>query len=291
MRIDDILKAGEEILEKAGIGEAAIDAFYLLEHCFSISRARYFLCKKEEGGQAETKRYFELIEKRRQRIPLQHLTKEQVFMGHCFFVNEHVLIPRQDTETLVEELLPLAKGKRVLDLCTGSGCILISLALGAGLKRATGADISPQALKVAQENEKRLGAAAFVEDKTICWIETDLFHSIEEKFDLIVSNPPYIETAELERLQPEVRLHEPQEALDGKEDGLYFYRQIIQRAGEHLEKEGILAFEIGYDQGQAVCELMEAAGYRQVQLKQDLAGLDRIVIGRYSWGTDEGIKK
>lgn len=279
MKISEILAEGEQRLSQAGIEEAKLDAFYLMEHCFSISRMEYLLNPGKEASLAEEKRYFELLEKRSLRIPLQQLVGEQSFMGHSFLVDENVLIPRQDTETLVELLLPIAKGKKVLDMCTGSGCILISLALGAGLKKAVGADISPKALRVAVENGTRLKAADFVENGDISWLESDLFEKIEGAFDLIVSNPPYIETKELEGLQPEVRLYEPVLALDGKEDGLYFYRRIIKEAGAYLEKDGILAFEIGYNQGKAVKELMEMAGFYGVEVKKDLAGLDRIVIG------------
>lgn len=281
MKINEILAEGERRLKEAGIEEAKLDAFYLLEHCFSISRMDYLMNPSKKAEPLAEKRYFELLEKRQNRVPLQQLTGVQSFMGHDFFVNEHVLIPRQDTETLVELLLPFAKGKKVLDMCTGSGCILISLALGAGLKSATGADISPEALKVAKENGKRLAVADFVEDGVVSWLETDLFEKIEGKFDLIVSNPPYIESKEILKLQPEVRLFEPVLALDGKEDGLYFYRRIIEEAGQYLEKDGMLAFEIGYNQGETVKRLMEEAGCEEVLVKKDLAGLDRIVTGKW----------
>lgn len=279
MRFDEILKKGEKLLLEAGIEDSRLDAFYLFEYCFSMSRMEYLLHKDKEGNPEDEKSYFSFIEKRRNHIPLQQLTGEQAFMGHVFSVNEHVLIPRQDTEILVEELLPLAKGKRALDMCTGSGCILISLALGAGLKKAVGADISSEALKVAKKNGECLGAADFVEEGKINWIETDLFQRIEGTFDLIVSNPPYIETKELTKLMPEVRLHEPMLALDGKKDGLYFYRRIIEEASRFLAPEGTLAFEIGYNQGKAVKKLMEEAGYKNVRIKKDLAGLDRVAAG------------
>jgi release factor glutamine methyltransferase len=279
MKIKEILKRGEDTLLKAGIVDAKLDAFYLLEYCFFMSRMDYLLSQEKEGEPEKTKEYFALIEKRSRHIPLQHLTGEQVFMGHSFFVNEDVLIPRQDTESLVEVLLPLAKEKRVLDLCTGSGCILLSLALGCKLKKAVGADISPKALFVAKTNEKRLMEEALYPKEGLFWIESDLFEKIEGEFDLIVSNPPYIETKEIDTLMPEVRLYEPYLALDGKEDGLFFYRKIIEKAADYLSSDGILAFEIGYQQGEAVKSLMEAAGYQNVEVKQDLAGLDRIVIG------------
>jgi release factor glutamine methyltransferase len=279
MKIKEILKRGEDTLLKAGIVDAKLDAFYLLEYCFFMSRMDYLLSQEKEGEPEKTKEYFALIEKRSRHIPLQHLTGEQVFMGHSFFVNEDVLIPRQDTESLVEVLLSLAKEKRVLDLCTGSGCILLSLTLGCKLKKAVGADISPKALSVAKTNEKRLMEEALYPKEGLFWIESDIFEKIEGEFDLIVSNPPYIETKEIDTLMPEVRLYEPYLALDGKEDGLFFYRKIIEKAADYLSSDGILAFEIGYQQGEAVKSLMEAAGYQNVEVKQDLAGLDRIVIG------------
>lgn len=279
MNINEILKKGEQLLLEAGIAEAKWDAFYLLEHCFSMNRMEYLMYGNKEAEPEREEKYFSLIEKRSSHIPLQQLTGVQDFMGYTFQVNEHVLIPRQDTEVLVEELLPLVKGKRVLDMCTGSGCILISLALGAGLKSAMGADISKEALEVAKGNAERLKMADFVE-KAPVFIETDLFEQVTGCFDVIVSNPPYIETKELEDLMPEVRLHEPMLALDGMEDGLHFYRKIIAEAGKYLTDEGILAFEIGYNQGETVPQLMREAGFCEVKVKKDLAGLDRVVIGK-----------
>ncbi len=197
-------------------------------------------------------------------------------MGYPFYVDEHVLIPRQDTETLAEEALKVLKpGMEVLDLCTGSGCILISLMKMCEGLYGTGSDISEEALEVARKNACRLEVNA-------TFIRSSLFEHISGRYDLIVSNPPYIRTSVIQELQEEVRLHDPFIALDGKEDGLYFYREIIKAGGGYLKPGGYLMFEIGYDQGTEVASLMEKHGYRNIMVKKDLAGLDRVVSGMYN---------
>lgn len=264
-------------LQEAGVPDAKLDAWYLLEYVTGVSRARYLGHPNQEMDEEQEKKYQELIARRQQRIPLQHLTGEQYFMGHPFFVNEHVLIPRQDTEILVEEASKYLKsGMRLLDVCTGSGCILFSLLKLFPEVSGTGCDISRQALEVARENAKRLNV------QRACLVHSDLFSEITGKYDMIVSNPPYIPTEEIEKLQEEVRLFDPMIALDGKEDGLYFYRKIIRESTEYLRRGGRLLFEIGHDQGKAVTGLMEEAGYSQIMIKKDLAGLDRVVMGMYN---------
>ena len=197
-------------------------------------------------------------------------------MGYPFYVDEHVLIPRQDTETLAEEALKVLKpGMQVLDLCTGSGCILISLMKMCEGLYGTGSDISEEALEVARKNACRLEVNA-------TFIRSSLFEHISGRYDLIVSNPPYIRTSVIQELQEEVRLHDPFIALDGKEDGLYFYREIIKAGGGYLKPGGYLMFEIGYDQGTEVASLMEKHGYRNIMVKKDLEGLDRVVSGMYN---------
>ena len=197
-------------------------------------------------------------------------------MGYPFYVDEHVLIPRQDTETLAEEALKVLKpGMQVLDLCTGSGCILISLMKMCEGLYGTGSDISEEALEVARKNACRLEVNA-------TFIRSSLFEHISGRYDLIVSNPPYIRTSVIQELQEEVRLHDPFIALDGKEDGLYFSREIIKAGGGYLKPGGYLMFEIGYDQGTEVASLMEKHGYRNIMVKKDLAGLDRVVSGMYN---------
>ena len=263
-------------MKDRGIEEYQLDAWYLLEYITGISKASYYGDPNRELSAAQAEEYRKCIEKRSERIPLQHITGVQEFMGHEFFVNEHVLIPRQDTEILVEHTLhKVEDGKKVLDMCTGSGCILLSI-LKRYQVRGTGADISSEALQVAERNRKHL-ALPRVE-----WLQSDLFEKIEEKYDVIVSNPPYIQTGVIESLQEEVRLHDPYIALDGKEDGLYFYRRIIEDAKAYLEDGGWLLFEIGYDQAEPVTRLMEQAGYSEIHVKKDLSGLDRVAGARYN---------
>ncbi len=202
-------------------------------------------------------------------------------MGLEFTVNEKVLIPRQDTEILVEEVLrDLHDGSRILDMCTGSGCILISLLHYSNDCQGTGADISGDALCVARENAARI-LAGKKDDTVARFVESDLFERVEGRFDILVSNPPYIRSAVIPELAEEVRGNEPILALDGAEDGLLFYRRIIKQGKEHLCGGGRLFFEIGYDQGVAVKGMMEEAGYADVRIVKDFSGLDRVVYGRY----------
>lgn len=272
----DALEYGKQRLLECEIEDANLDAWLLLEYVSGISRSWYFIHENEEISEDDIEEYQILIEQRGRHIPLQQLTKEAYFYGMKFFVNENVLIPRQDTEVLVEQVLSLSKGKenlKLLDMCTGSGCIL--LALLANLKQAsgTGVDLSEKALEVAQRNGEELGIE-------VSWVQSDLFDKVSGSYDIIVSNPPYIETSVIEGLMDEVKLYEPRMALDGTEDGLFFYREITMQAGKYLKNNGILAFEIGYNQGKAVSEFMKENGYEEVQVLQDLAGLDRVVTGR-----------
>ena len=276
----EVLTKSAEYLSACGIEDAQNDAWLLMEFVTGISRARYLIERQKPMNGEAKERYKDLLRKRVAHIPLQHLTGEQEFMGLSFLVNEHVLIPRQDTETLVEEALKYIRpGMHILDMCTGSGCIAISLKLlgegkyMAGTIRADGVDLSEKALEVAQKNGKRLKA-------DIHWIHSDLFTNVTDRYDMIVSNPPYIQTAVIEELSEEVRLHEPMQALDGKEDGLYFYRIITDQGRDYLKENGWLLFEIGYDQGEAVKDLMETNGFQNVKILQDLAGKDRVVYGQ-----------
>lgn len=266
---------GKERLTGANVPEADLDAWYLLEWCTGVSRSHYLAYPEEAISPEQEEQYREALARRAQRIPLQQITGEQEFMGLSFLVNEHVLIPRQDTEILVEETAKfLQDGMRYLDLCTGSGCILLSLKTLRPGAEGEGADLSPEALKVAGKNRERLGLEARL-------TESDLFDKIEGTFDVIVSNPPYIKREEIESLMDEVRLHEPYMALDGHEDGLYFYRRIVEEAPGYLRKGGGLFLEIGWDQGESVSELLRQRGFSDVKVVKDLAGLDRVVEGYY----------
>lgn len=277
MTLKEALDYGKQSLENVGIEDAALDAWYLLEFLTHVTRASYFGEPFAQIEDIQWEVYKELIEKRATRIPLQHITGVQEFMGYVYKVNEHVLIPRQDTETLVEKCLNhIEDGMKVLDMCTGSACIILSLEQICRTKgiqiKGLGVDISPEALQIANENKELSNCNSEL-------IESNLFENISGKFQMIVSNPPYIPTKDIEELEKEVKLHDPMLALDGLEDGLEFYRIITKESLEYLDKGGYLLYEIGYDQGQEVSELMLERGYKDVQVIQDLAGLDRVVMG------------
>ncbi len=288
MTYRECYRIGSTDLQKAGVPDWETDARYLLEFVCGTDRNTLLAHGDMPVLKKMQEQYFNLIEKRKKRIPLQLLTGKQNFCGLDFIVNEHVLIPRGDTEILVEAALKIIKpGMRILDMCTGSGCILISiLAMTEGV-RGTGADSSGEALRVAGENGRWL----LQKDKRPDWILSDLFSAFlqnrdkgsEEqfcKYDMIVSNPPYISSDVIDTLMPEVRDFEPRQALDGSDDGLMFYRKIIKESIWFLNENGYLLFEIGYDQGRAVSEMMEAAGFADIKVIKDYAGLDRVVTGR-----------
>lgn len=276
MTYRQLYEYGVTALAQAGVEEAKLDARLLLEHICHTDRNALLVHGDSSRSEEEEQRYRACIEKRAARLPLQYITGEQEFMGLTFHVNEHTLIPRQDTEILVEEgMRHVSGGRKLLDMCTGSGCILLSLLKYSKECEGTGADISEEALKVARENCQNLGLTAK-------FIQSNLFENLsQEKYDMILSNPPYIRTAVIETLMPEVREHEPLQALDGKEDGLFFYRRITEEAGAFLEKDGWLLFEIGCDQGTQVKELMEKQGFSKVTVRKDYAGLDRVVSGQW----------
>ncbi|MBQ8878893.1 MAG: peptide chain release factor N(5)-glutamine methyltransferase [Lachnospiraceae bacterium] len=266
---------GSAQLTEAGIAEASLDARLLLEEVCGTDRGYMLVHGDNPVTDLQAGAYREYISRRKSRIPLQHITGYQEFMGLRFQVTEDVLIPRQDTETLVEEVMRyLHDGMRILDMCTGSGCILLSLLHYSNDCVGVGSDISQKALAVAKTNAESLG-------KEATFVQGDLFEPIEGKFDFIVSNPPYIPTKVIETLEAEVKDHDPISALDGMEDGLYFYRKIVDRAGEYLYPGGMLFFEIGCEQAEDVKKMMTEAGYHDVTVCKDLAGLDRVVYGTF----------
>lgn len=275
MKMETLLQQGVQKLHEAQIAEADLDAMYLLEHVFGMKRMEFLLDPQREVSEEQRANYLQKISLRAVHVPLQHIIGSQEFMGFEFLVNEHVLIPRQDTEILVEEVAKIAEGKRVLDVCTGSGCIILSLYKMCHLTKAVGVDLSPQALQVAGENGKRL-------ECDVTFLESDLFAKVDGTYDIIVSNPPYIETHVIEGLMEEVRKHEPHMALDGGEDGLNFYRSIVEQSVQYLADDGYLCFEIGCNQGAAVLSLMEQRGFTRCRIIKDLAGLDRVVMGHWS---------
>lgn len=274
MNYREAVAFGSRILTEAGVMDPELDAWYLLQMVCKIERSYYYAHGEEAVAEDRMREYEIALRKRAERIPLQYILGEQEFMGLKFKVNSGVLIPRQDTETLVEEAIRLVRpGMRVLDLCTGSGCVLVSILKNVPELSGVGSDISKQALLVAKENARYHEVEAE-------WIRSDLMDQITGEFDLIVSNPPYIPTGVIGTLMPEVRDFEPVEALDGREDGLYFYRRITAQAAEYLKPEGWLCMEIGYDQGDAVSQLMREAGFSQVEVVKDLTGNDRVVKGK-----------
>lgn len=307
MMYADCYAKGVQRLEQAGIEEAKLDARLLLEAVCHTTRQELLAHGEQPVTEEEKEVYFSAIEKRASHIPLQQITGEQDFMGLTFAVNDKVLIPRQDTEVLVEEVLRfLHDGMRILDLCTGSGCILLSLLHYSNDCRGVGTDLSAEALSVARQNAQRLGLLVeengqmpgllaeqnvplpgfleVQESPGAVFAQGDLFAALkaaDDKFDVIVSNPPYIRSDVIPTLMEEVRLHEPGLALDGGEDGLVFYRRIVQEAPAYLNGGGMLFLEIGYDQAGDVSGLLDQAGFHDIELVKDFAGNDRVVYGTW----------
>lgn len=272
---EQALIEGRQKLLEAGIEEYAVDGFLLMSESLGISKTAYYMKQKDIISDADYETYMNVIARRQTHEPLQYITGRAYFMGYEFGVNENVLIPRMDTECLVIEVEKLLNGRpaSVLDMCTGSGCIITSLMLRNPKMSGTGADISEGALQVARENATRLSC------ENVSFVQGDLFENITGKYDMIVSNPPYIRTDVITGLMEEVRSHEPYNALDGHADGLYFYREITQKASEFLEEEGFLCYEIGHDQGADVVRIMEENHFKDCRIIKDLAGLDRVVTG------------
>lgn len=268
---EQLLLDAAERLKAAGIADADIDAWYLLEFVTGMNRALYFLEKYNRPSDEEIRKFEELLEKRISHIPLQHITGRQEFMGLDFIVSEDVLCPRQDTETLVESVLEYTSGRKVLDVCTGSGCIAVALMKLGNASCCDAVDLSEAALDIAKQN-------AELNDVSINFIKSDMFEKIDGKYDIIVSNPPYIRPDVIETLMLEVREHEPLMALDGGSDGLDFYRIIAAQSKEHLEENGILAVEIGYDQWEDVSELFRQNCFRDIVRIKDLSQNDRVVM-------------
>ena len=273
MTLREAFALGKDLL-KNKIEEYETDAWLLLEGACGCTRNDLYLRGNDPLSEEQETLYKEYLEKRSRRIPVQHILGVQCFCGLDFIVTPDVLCPRQDTEVLIEEAIKrIRPGSSILDMCTGSGCIILTLLHFVKDCKGTAADLSEKALAVAVQNAKKL-------EKECTFIHSDLFENIEGRYDVIVSNPPYIATKEIEALEPEVRDMEPRMALDGMEDGLFFYRKIVSASVQYLNPDGWLMFEIGYDQGAQVSEMMKSAGYVDVKVVGDLAGLDRVVIGK-----------
>ncbi len=275
MTITQLLQYGREQLENANIPNSMNEARYMLEALLKVDRNYLFMHGPETVEDVRCEQYRQWVKKRSTHYPMQYIIGEQPFMDFTFYVDENVLIPRQDTEILVEEAVKyLSQDMQVLDLCCGSGCIGLSLGRLTGA-HVTLADVSEGAIAVTKRNAQKLGLQVKI-------ILSDLFEKIEQKYDMIVSNPPYIRSDVIPSLMEEVREYEPMLALDGREDGLYFYRRIVDEARKFLNEDGYLLFEIGYDQGDDLREILVGAGYSEIQVLKDLAGLDRVVTARYA---------
>lgn len=279
MTYNDAYRSGIQILKSAGTEAPANDAGVLL--CLAAGCDRTFLYAHGDSPLDESilYRYREMIQKRAGGYPLQYITGKQEFMSLTFEVGPGVLIPRQETELLAETAIGACRNRHaeILDMCTGSGCIAVSLAWHLPDCSVTAVDIMPEAIAMAVRNAEKNGVSG-----RIRFITGDLFSGISGKqFDIIVSNPPYIRSADINGLKPEVRDHEPVAALDGGADGLFFYRKIIHSAPEYLKRGGMLAFETGYDQAGDVAALMVSDGrFDDIGIYKDLAGLDRVVTAR-----------
>lgn len=295
--VKEMLTMGEKQLMDSDIADATRDCKILYCYMMDIPFSKIILEYQEVLQDRLCDKYFELIDRRSKGEPVQYIMGSQEFMGLEFIVNENVLIPRQDTETLVEDALEIintgtlrgedmdVKRKEwdILDLCTGSGAIGVSLARIANKVNVTCSDISEGAIKVAKENAQKHGVA-----KSVKFEQGDLFkpfskHFRKQKFDMIISNPPYIKSSVITTLQKEVCEHEPLSALDGGESGLDFYERIVSGVGSHLRKSGVLLLEIGHDQGEAVSGLLSRNGdFTSIRVLKDLANRDRIVFAKKS---------
>lgn len=283
MNYRECFEKGKRALAEVEIEEAELDARLLLEHICGTDRNTLLVHGDRTVSPEEEKQYLDAVERRSRRIPLQQITGQQEFMGLPFRVNSNVLIPRQDTEVLVEEVLKHTHdGMQILDMCTGSGCILISILHYSNDCEGLGVDVSSPALEVAEENAERLLSGRT--GVSARFLQSDLFEAVDGKYDILVSNPPYIRSTVVDTLMPEVRDYEPRIALDGEEDGLAFYRRILSDCRKNLKKGGMLFFEIGYDQAEDVKGMMEQSGFLEVTVKKDFGGLDRVVFGTLGFG-------
>ena len=288
MKYSEVLKQATEKLSLAGNKEAKLDAWYLMEEVSKMSRTQWYLDCQNEMPKEKQEEFNRMLLRLLAGEPVSYIIGTRGFMGYDFVVDENVLIPRQDTELLVEKAIIIAtkhlakkslatnESLKVLDMCTGSGCIAISidkmLRESGQQVSVSAADISEGALKTATLNNERLGA-------NVEFIHSDMFDSVSGKYNMIVSNPPYIESETVLTLDENVRNFEPHLALDGGQDGLDFYPTITKKAFTSLSKGGTLAFEIGYNQGVAVTEIMKKTGFENVEIIKDLASNDRVVIG------------
>lgn len=278
----ELYEEGRRILEQAGLPDAALDARFLLEEVCGTNLQTLLVFPEKKVTEEEVNQYRAFIQRRKDREPTAMILGEWDFMGLTFRLNKSTLIPEQDTEVLVETALEELKRRglgeaplRILDLCTGSGCILLSLLHELRNAGGLGTDLSEEALEAARENAVRLGL-----QERAAFRQGDLWEPVgDERFDLIVSNPPYVPTEVIPTLEPEVRCGEPYAALDGGEDGLVFYRRIMREAAGHLKPSGIIIVESGFDEAPQIAALMQDQKLRGIRIVKDYGGLDRVVLG------------
>ena len=274
MKLSEVLRKGEALLQNE---DAKLEAWILFSEVFGLDRGRYFLKMQEEANETAADAYFEMVHRRQSGEPVAYIIGNWEFMGLPFQVSPAVLIPRPDTETLVEAVIEWVQKKKikpaVLDLCTGSGCIAISIAKYLQCSGVDAVDISPEAIAVAQENAK-------LNHVSVGFWQGDLWEVLPagRQYDVIVSNPPYIDWSQLKELEHDVIDYEPKLALDGGEDGLVFYRRLAERTCEFLNAGGRAFWEIGYDQGKTAAEIAKSFGLNVIEVRKDLAGHDRVVI-------------
>lgn len=278
----ELYEEGRRILEQAGLPDAALDARFLLEEVCGTNLQTLLVFPEKKVTEEEVNQYRAFVQRRKDREPTAMILGEWDFMGLTFRLNKSTLIPEQDTEVLVETVLEELKRRgpgeaplRILDLCTGSGCILLSLLHELRNADGLGTDLSEEALEAARENAVRLGL-----QERAAFRQGDLWEPVgDERFDLIVSNPPYVPTDVIPTLEPEVRCGEPYAALDGGEDGLVFYRRILKEAAGHLKPSGIIIVESGFDEAAQIAALMQDQKLRGIRTVKDYGGLDRVVLG------------
>lgn len=278
----ELYEEGRRILEQAGLPDAALDARFLLEEVCGTNLQTLLVFPEKKVTEEEVNQYRAFVQRRKDREPTAMILGEWDFMGLTFRLNKSTLIPEQDTEVLVETALEELKRRglgeapfRILDLCTGSGCILLSLLHELRNAGGLGTDLSEEALEAARENAVRLGL-----QERAAFRQGDLWEPVgDERFDLIVSNPPYVPTDVIPTLEPEVRCGEPYAALDGGEDGLVFYRRILKEAAGHLKPSGIIIVESGFDEATQIAALMQDQKLRGIRTVKDYGGLDRVVLG------------
>lgn len=276
--IKEALYRAYEILSENNIPSPLLDSRVILGFVLNEDLNYLVLNGDKEISKEKEKLFFSLINRRKEKEPVAYIVEKKEFMRLSFKVNENTLIPRSDTEILVEEVLANLNGKNqklhILDMCTGSGCIGISLAYYLGNAKVSLSDVSLLALEVAREN-----ISVFALEDRVGIVQSDLFQNIKGNFDVIVSNPPYIKEEDILALMKDVKDYEPMLALKAEDKGLFFYKEISKKAKEFLKEDGFLAFEIGYDQGREVANILKENNYRNIKVVKDLANLDRVVLG------------